>query len=294
MIEGSPKSTREDRHQTRATFPRSPFVIAVSTNFLALIFLVLWVALDPTAERSLGHQFDAWNQRDAGTGAQVLPMLNKHLIVPLVVALISALSLLIVAIVLMFSAKKQSRLRRWLLFMTLCAAWLGLANGWRDLAWRGKQIRFVSCVPELQTLAMELHQRWPESDGNVEGLGPFMAYPVHQPETLLLLTPPRLATWDNSAIAAVERASTGGVRFQLASGDPPGRSAENDWLEWHPSPSVPASFTGGLSEQYAIVKASSLGNGWFLARYERPMPQPFPNESRNQIATVDVTSPDFE
>lgn len=161
---------------------------------------MLWSGLHSSAERSLTHLIQIWSHRGTKTRWEFAPILSDGLIVPFVPIFIAVLSLLTITCVLLFSTTKASRLRRWLFFVTLCVPWFGLANGWRDIAWSSKQVRFTQCVPKLQSLTAGLHHDWPEGDGKVEDLGPFMAYPIHKPKTLLLLIPPRVEIWDKSAM----------------------------------------------------------------------------------------------
>jgi hypothetical protein len=112
----------------------------------------------------------------------------------------------------------------------------------------------------FESVAASLRADWPDSDGERDDIGPFMAYPRGGPRTLLLLTTPEIADVRTS-ISAIERATTGGLRFQLTGSEP------DAWLEWHPIGSMPESFRGGLMTNYILERSAPLGGGWFVVRY---------------------------
>src|SRR5690606_22469368 len=84
------------------------------------------------------------------------------------------------------------------------ALWFSLALNHSSLAWQGKRVRIALQIDELETIARPLRSDWPERDGSLPGVGPFMAYPFGRPSTLILLQSPLLAG-DEIAIAAVEK-----------------------------------------------------------------------------------------
>ena len=152
------------------------------------------------------------------------------------------------------------RVGHWLLVALLVAAWLTLFASWPELAWRGQVVRLRNNLDGLMQLAESLRSDWPATDGERQGLGPFMAYPIGRPTMLMMLTTPNVPG-TRASIASVERSDEGALRFELA-GDEPGV-----WLEWHPADKAPQSFVGGLLDEHRIECSERLGLGWYLVRY---------------------------
>ncbi|MBB3210433.1 hypothetical protein FHS27_006280 [Rhodopirellula rubra] len=146
---------------------------------------------------------------------------------------------------------------------TVTALWCGIVINHSALAWQGKRARIAIQVNELEHLAAPLRNQWPARDGDLPGVGPFMAYPFGRPTTLILLQSPNVAG-DELCIAAVEGNESGPIRMQLSG------SAHDDWAEWHPDSSRPQSFVGGLGDPHQLVSATKLGRGWYLVRYTIP------------------------
>ncbi len=161
---------------------------------------------------------------------------------------------------LFFGATAHRRVRSWLAFTVLAAAWLTLAVSWREMAWQSQTLRMQWRLSGLDSVAASFVANWPAADGERPEIGPFMAYPQGDPRTLMLLTTPEIGR-AGVAISAIEKSSSGGLRFQLAGNE------SGSWLEWHPSHSVPRSFRGGLMTEYQLGRATALADGWFLARY---------------------------
>jgi hypothetical protein len=161
---------------------------------------------------------------------------------------------------LFFGAKTHRRLRTWLAFTMLAAAWLTLGVTWRDMAWHSQKARMRSRLGGLDSVAASLLADWPTGDREHPELGPFMAYPQGDPAMLLLLTTPKIGHAE-VAISGVEKSATGVLRFQLAG------SESGAWLEWHPPETNPESFRGGLMTQYQLERSAPLANGWYLTRY---------------------------
>jgi hypothetical protein len=155
------------------------------------------------------------------------------------------------------------RLRSWFLFITSAALWLTMYVNRQEIAWLGQQHRLAADRAGFERLAQSLRAEFPKTDGDRPGLGPFMAYPVGGPRMILLLTTPEVSQ-SGIAVAAVERAPDGSLRFQLTGTETGG------WLEWHPPGGEPASFVGGLTTKYDISRWSPLGKGWHLVQYQEP------------------------
>lgn len=144
---------------------------------------------------------------------------------------------------------------------TVVALWFALAIHHDSIAWQGKRVRFASRIDVLETIVSPLRANWPERDGELSAIGPFMAYPFGHPTTLVLLQAPRIASqW--VYVSAIERCAGGAIKLQLTGTD------GGDWAEWHPPQSHPSSFVGGLSDPHELRASSSLGGGWYLVRYK--------------------------
>jgi hypothetical protein len=244
-------------------------------NVVLLIGSAAWIAADPVVARHLAFEQDRLAQQNrielldlghVNTQADPVATDSGHARALTVIAWLALFSVAAVGLALIFGPRRHRRLRSWLAFTALVAVWLGLAVAWRDVAWAGQRFRLGRQVSAVEPLAAALRERWPQSDGSdVPGLGPFMAYPPGAPRMLMLLHQVR-PEGSSNAISAIERSDAGGLRFELADGD------AGAWLEWHPPGEAPASFFGGLQGEYDLVRASDLGEGWFLARYRVPEP----------------------
>lgn len=269
----------EPEQVTAATTPRVRSTASWGLSLLwalnVLLFLgsVAWIAADPVVARHLAFEQDRLAVANrvvlhdlghASVGADPVATDSSHARALKVIAAVAIVSVATVGLALVFGPQRHRRLRAWLAFTALVAVWLGLAVAWRDVAWAGQRFRLGRQVAAVEPLAAALRERWPQSDGSdVPGLGPFMAYPPGAPRMLMLLHQVR-PPGSSNAISAVERSDAGGLRFELADGD------AGAWLEWHPPGEAPASFVGGLQGAYELVRASELGDGWFLARYRVP------------------------
>lgn len=226
------------------------------TSVICLVVLTVWLFSDST--------FHTWDAAQAARSAPPFDLLAGPLAARLgprvallwVLWLGGALATVGAFVALFAGARAHRRLRWWLVFVLLVALWLTLAVGWRELAWQGQRFRLWTRLGDFAPLAASLRDDWPTVDGDRAGLGAFSAYPIGRPWMLLVLSSPT-----NPAVSAVERGDVGALRFELRGHD---RGA---WLEWHPAGSQPQSFTGGLENQYHLVRATPLGGGWYLVRY---------------------------
>jgi hypothetical protein len=172
------------------------------------------------------------------------------------ILLIAIFTLLGIFLSLFVGASVHRRLRSWLAFTMLMAAWLTMLVAWPEFAWQGQRLRLRMSLNEFDAIATSLRDNWPTTDGVRPGLGSFMAYPQGKPRMLLML-----ASDTSPPVSAVERADDGTLSFELR-GDELGT-----WLEWHPAGSTPRDFVGGLERQYDFSRAAPLGRGWYLVRY---------------------------
>lgn len=166
-----------------------------------------------------------------------------------------ATTLLLLA-TLFVGSSTHRRLRSWLAFTLLVAAWLTLLVSWREFAWQGQRLRIRGMIAEFEPIAKSLRENWPTKDGERSGLGSYMAYPQGKPRMLMMLI-----SETEPQVAAIERSDDGALGFEL-------RGEENGtWLEWHPAGSTPKTFVGGLEAEYDFGRTSPLGRGWYLVRY---------------------------
>lgn len=151
-------------------------------------------------------------------------------------------------------------LKAWLAFTALVSTWCALCVSWQSLYWLGQTVRVRGDLPVYTTLARELRDKWPVKDGKSPTLGPFLAYPLGKPRTLLPIGVANVPGAD-APVAAIERSELGALRLQLAGAE------SGAWLEWHPDDSAPQSFTGGLQTSYELLREAELQPGWYLVRY---------------------------
>lgn len=196
----------------------------------------------------------------AGFPALYPPQLTWRLLTLAAVAVCALGSMVGVCAALFVGADRHRRLRSWLAFTLLVAAWLSLGVSWREVAWHGQQWRVKAHLNQFTAIAASLRADWPAEDGRRAELGAFMAYPRSEPRVLLVLTPPTQPP-AVLAFSAVERSADGALRFELAGNE------AGAWLEWHRRGDVPSSFFGGLMSHYHLERYASLGDGWYLARY---------------------------
>jgi hypothetical protein len=161
----------------------------------------------------------------------------------------------------LFAGSRRFRLTRsWLLFTALACGWLGFLVGWPEVYWNGQQRRMRAVLIPAEELARHLDANWPAEDGNLTGVGPFLAYPIGDPTTLL---PLQWAGFPKTRLrfAAIERTNEGALRFELSG------SELGAWLEWHPDGREPATFVSGLDSTYTIIRQQRLAPNWFVVRY---------------------------
>lgn len=152
--------------------------------------------------------------------------------------------------------------RAWLLFMTLACGWLGFIACWPEVYWKGQQRRVAADLVAAESLAKYLHSNWPSEDGNLDGVGPFLAYPQGDPTTVL---PLKATNFPNTVLgfSAVERSTDGVIRFELT-GDEAGA-----WLEWRADDRPPRAFKNGLEMYYNVSRHQRLATHWYLVRYRQ-------------------------
>lgn len=249
-------------HRLKRLFSVSPYLIW-SLNWLAAISFLAWLYIDPRFEASMKWwQFQNHENAHASEIRNMgdwwwLAFRNRSVTALVAFALTSCI--LIFGCV-FFGKPKQRTVRTWLLAVSIVAIWLGILVSWKDVAWAGKQRRIGMILAQFDPVVKDLRNQWPERDGERPVIGPFMAYPVGAPASLILLKLPQFEGTDTSC-AVIEK-GVGIFRFELVGAE------HGDWLEWHPSGSSPANFISGLMEPYELVQSQRLTQNWHLVRYQ--------------------------
>lgn len=229
---------------------------------LTLVALAAWAYLDPEFTALVNHGLSFLRFTPSGhvpiqTGEPLLNIRLSFLAGAVVFSVITWLVLLIGAVI---GPMRLRSFSAWFMLLTLAALWMIVATNWAHVARLGKLHRMHSGIEDFERIAIPLQESWPRTDGDLPGLGPFMAYPAGKPSVLILLTQP-LPSEDRPSISAVERGVAGQLRFQLAGKE------RGHWLEWHPPGSQPASFVGGLLEVYELERADAVADQWYLTKY---------------------------
>lgn len=236
-----------------------------ASQLVGLTALVLWTAADPVLISLLDRLF---NLPAVSVDAADWIARFGQLRLGLIAALLSVVAISFVGILIgMFGRSVQrsslKSLRGLIALTAIVALWCGFAIHRDTIAWQGKRLRIAWRIGELETLAQSLRTAFPDSDGELPRLGPFMAYPFGTPTVLILLKPPSLGSGE-LCVGAVQRGDQGDIKFQLTGPD------GGDWAEWHPESSQPRSFVGGLGDHHQLATSLRLGNGWHLVRYCDP------------------------
>jgi hypothetical protein len=179
----------------------------------------------------------------------------------IVAALVVAGATLVMMLGSLFLGSARFRsIRYWFFFTALLAGWICLLATWPEIYWRGQQVRVGSQLSSVAPLADKLQAEWPREDGELAGVGSFLAYPKDSPATLLMLGESQIPG-ATIRFSAVERTPDGALRFELAGKE---RGA---WLEYRPTDSLPSAYTGGLQTRYEVVRYDRIAPHWFLVRY---------------------------
>lgn len=175
-------------------------------------------------------------------------------------------------------AGQHRNVRSWLAVMLLAAGWLTLLTTWPQIAWQGQVWRVRGAIAGFEDISQALLADWPKTDGDFEGLGQFMAYPIGKPRTLMFVATPTVPN-TNLSISVVERGGDDlsfemgpdgkviehqgddGLHFQLAG------SEEGVWLVRQEGAGKPQSFFSGLEGEYMPIKYRLVKPRWYLVRY---------------------------
>lgn len=227
-----------------------------------IIAAMVWLLLDPYAVQLVSSMLAGVpRQNPLQTLQTTIEIAGQTRVIIVLSVVVLMIALLLVDLrTLLARSDRRMTLRRLLFTTALIAAWCGLVVSYERIAWEGKRIRTQPRLSALDRLAERLQRDWPTKDGEIEGLGPFTAYPFSRPSLLLLLTPYPL-DGTSTVIVAIERSNEGVLRFQLGGRD------GGDWVEWHRAGRLPQSFSGGLSDHHGLKQYARLRDTWYLVRY---------------------------
>lgn len=229
-------------------------------NAVALVTAFGWVYADGRSISTIEHLRVKLSLGELGApalGGRAFAACNWWIIL-LFGAAVGTLVLIFVGL---FAGGRRFRsMRTWLAFTAVAAGWLAFLVSWPDVYWRGQQSRVRSELAAAESMADYLEGHWPKADGDLPAVGPFLAYPIGNPTTLM---PLKTATFADSPLkfSAVERSAGGTIRFELAGAE------TGSWLEWQADGGRPAPFKSGLEAHYDVARAHELAPGWFLVRY---------------------------
>lgn len=168
-------------------------------------------------------------------------------------------TLVVVALGLMFGSSQQRSVRSWLCFTALVCGWLALLVTWQGIAWKGQQYRVVSQLAPLEDFVQDLRTNWPKDDGTLPNGMSFVAYPKSEPSTLLSMQTFSIPG-SKLQIAAVERQEGKFISLELA-------GSEGGAHLIHCSEGKPESFLSGLRAYYETKQIASLGRDWYLVQF---------------------------
>lgn len=262
-VKSLPTASHRPSARANSSLLSASFFWVWAANLLVGAAVLAWLFFDPRFEASVSwwqfqFQLDGSNTiRDMGDW-RWLGARNLGVIVIAVTGLLSAVCLFQGMVT---SSQNYRTIHAWLMIATSIGFWTAVIVNWQDVTWLGKQHRIGVALTGFDAIVSDLQKRWPDQDGERKILGPFMAYPVDSPRTLILLTLPE---FDHTTTSCCVVEGGGNVlRFELVGAE------SGDWIEWHPSDSVPADFFSGLGEVYQLERSQRLTEHWYLVRYER-------------------------
>jgi hypothetical protein len=230
-------------------------------NGIALFVAIVWILRDgkfPEAVTAFGRHVAAlWG--DDSALVVVPPLLWPRVDLLWAILTIGGISAIGIVAGLIAGSGQHRNVRSWLVVMFLLTGWLTLFTTWPELVWRGQVWRLRGSIAAFDNVAKELLAAWPDNDGEIPGLGPFMAYPLGKPRMLMFMTTPKV-TVTNTEIKAIERGDRDSIHFQLAGNE------EGVWLVRELG-DQPQSFASGLDGEYIPLQFRQVAPGWFVVRY---------------------------
>jgi hypothetical protein len=231
-------------------------------NAMLLIGMVAWMYFDGRSSNAIDVL-----QENVGRRTEALDSMTRsaqstsNAVVVLVAASAVAGCTLLTMLVGLFVGPRRFRsIRAWLLFTMLVGGWLGTVIAGPEIYWLGQQRRMARVLAPVESVAQQLDANWPVEDGDMPGIGPYLAYPKGAP-TLVL--PLKWISFPNTDLrfAAVERSNNGVVRFELTG------SESGAWLEWRADDRPPQPFKSGLEMRYNVSRQQRLAPHWYLVHY---------------------------
>ncbi len=232
-------------------------------NIALLVGTAIWILRDGMfAEGVLGfvkHIYAFFGDKSPFAVVQPLmwPRIDGLWFV-LVLGIISITGILLGLIV---GAGVHRGVRSWLLLMLLCAGWLTVLTTWKELVSKGRIWRAMASVSEFDEVSKRLLAHWPNQDGDLAELGPYMAYPISRPRTLMMLKNPQVPG-TSLAVSTIERGAEDDLHFQLTGND------LGFWIVRDlKADDEPRGFFSGLEGEYIPVQFTELRPGWFHVLY---------------------------
>jgi len=118
----------------------------------------------------------------------------------------------------------------------------------------------MASVSEFDEVSKRLLANWPNQDGDLAELGPYMAYPISRPRTLMMLKNPQVPG-TSLAVSTIERGAEDDLHFQLTGND------AGFWIVRDLKAGEPRGFFNGLEGEYIPVQFTELRPGWFHVLY---------------------------
>ncbi len=231
-------------------------------NVLMLLVILVWILRDGKFSEAVvafhRHVAALGNEQSALT--VVPPLLWPRVDALWFVLVAGLLSTMGIFAGLVAGAGVHRGVRAWLAVTLVLAGWMTLFKTWQEITWWGQAWRLRGSITEFDKLAQKLLADWPANDGEIIGLGPFMAYPIGKPRTLMFMATPQVPG-TALAVSTIERSEADDLHFKLAGNE------EGVWIVRHSGVDEPHSFFSGLEGQYIPVKFRRLKPGWFLVRY---------------------------
>jgi hypothetical protein len=253
----------EDRTAKLRRLAHWTLVVAWTVNALLLAAAFAWVYSDGKSRATIELLLrkTSFDEPVSISGIFDSLRLGLNMFFSTCAAAIALLTLLVMFGGLFVGGQRFRSTRTWLLFTALVAGWHGFIVSWPEVYWRGQQRRVTPVLAEAEQLARYLDAHWPVEDGELEDVGPFLAYPKGAPTILL---PLRWITFPDTSLrfSAVENSIDGTIRFELA-GDETGA-----WLEWRRDEREPTDFSSGLETRYKIGRKQQLAPHWYLVHYD--------------------------
>jgi hypothetical protein len=230
--------------------------LLILIHVLSWFGLAVWNFFDPRLERIAVDNL--WPVAWPSSGATSTQSLVNGVQGILLVAGLSGLGLVTS---LLWAPVRFRSLRFIGVLLVFVSGWMALASQWQQIAWWGHRQRAMPSLEFLDRVAADLSREWPRHDGESTFIGPFMAYPIGAPETLILLRPAKLGD-EPGYLAAVDRDRQRGVlRFEVTDG------YQTFWLEHQPrGTDRPGSFVNGIGAQYEVESWIGLNSQWRLSR----------------------------